>query len=166
MELLDRHPKTTATVALLGLLAAIGFLVFQQVTKNQRPKGDLWFYNLKTDKLFPVSDMTLPPIDTESGPQTGVRAYVYSCGECTESEQFIAYLESMMPATKQAVEQQIKRTGAPTGIGAALEKNEGGLLVRAVEGTQWVPQLSPLGQQIMEVGRLQGGCPHPRPCIP
>ena len=164
---LNKHPKAAALVSILALVGAVGYLFYFQFSKNRRPEGDLWFYNLETGQLFPESDLSVPPIDTESGPGTGVRAYVYSCGDCANPDQrYVAYLETMVPQAKKAVEGYLKEFGTQTGIGMAIDKFEAGILVRAPEGIQWVPQMSPEGQRIIEKGRLGGGCTYPRPCLP
>ena len=166
-ELLNRHPKAAASMAVIALIGAVAFMFYSQATKNRRPKGDLWYYNTETRELFPESDLSVPPIDTVSGPNTGVRAYVYSCGDCSDPDQrYVAYLEYLVPRAKKAVEGQVAEFGDQVGIGMAMEKFESGIMVRAVDGTDWVPQLSPRGQQIIEEGRLSGGCEHPRPCVP
>ena len=53
-----------------------------------------------------------------------------------------------------------------TGIGFALEKLPYAVLVRSPDDDAWYPQSSPEGQAVVEIGRLKGGCTHPRPCVP
>ncbi len=166
MDFLNRWPKTTGLIAAGASILAVGFLIIHSIRSNQRPKGDLWFYDVKAKRLFPASDLSVPPIDTPSGSRTGVRAQVFSCGDCSESSRFIAYLEMLTPDGKRAVEAQMKNNGSRTGIGFALEKLPYAVLVRSPEDDAWYPQSSPEGQTVVQAGRLKGGCPHPRPCVP
>lgn len=166
MDFLNRWPKTTGVIAIGAFILAIGFLITHYVHSNQRTKGDLWFYDVKAKRLFPASDLSVPPINSPSGPGTGVRAQVFSCGDCSEQNRFIAYLEMLTPDGKQAVEAQMKSSGSQTGIGFALEKLPFAVLVRSPDDEAWYPQSSSEGQAIVDAGRLKGGCPHPRPCVP
>ena len=166
MDFLERWPKTSVAVTAAALILAVVSLANYFIRGNQRPKGDLWFYDIKARRLFPASDLGVPPIDSPSGPGTGVRAQVFSCGECTEKERFIAYLETLTPQGKELVEAQVKANGNRTGIGFALEKQPYAVLVRLVDDETWYPQASAEGQALMQAGRLRGGCQHPRPCVP
>ena len=154
------------TVAALCIAAAVALMIQRGFNANKRPKGDLWFYNLKTHQLFPASDLSVPPIDTKAGPGTGVRAHVFTCAADAKPTNFIAFLEKLIPGMKREVEAEMKQGGGQTGIGFALEKRQGGILVSAVEEEQWFPKFSPEGMEIMEAGRMKGGCPHPTPSVP
>ena len=165
-DFLNRWPKLTMTLAGLGLAASVAFLIQRGLNANKRPKGDLWFYNLKTHQLFAVSDLSVPPIDTKSGPGTGVRAHVFTCAADSKPTNFVAYLEKLAPETKREVEADLKQDRGQMGIGFALERRQGGVLVSAVEEEQWFPKFSPEGVQIMEAGRMKGGCLHPMPSAP
>jgi len=116
--------------------------------------------------LFPASDLSVPPIDTKSGPATGARAYVFTCAGDAKPTNFIAFLEKLTPEMKREVEAEVKQGSGQMGIGFALEKRPAGILVSAVEQEQWYPKFSPEGLQIMAAGRSKGGCPHPQPSLP
>ena len=91
--MLERWPKLTAVLAVLAIGAAVAFLFFQNRNSNRRPVGDIWYYDLKTKVLFAASDVSVPPIDTKSGPGMGVRAYVYTVeGDPNPTNRFIAFL--------------------------------------------------------------------------
>jgi len=59
----------------------------------------LWFYDLGSKQLFIASSKLVPPIDAPSGPLSdgspaGVRAYVFTCGDCADPDKrFIGWLE-------------------------------------------------------------------------
>jgi hypothetical protein len=163
----NRWPKLTATLAILTVVAAVGYLIQQTFQANRRPKGTIWFYNLKTRTLFAASDLSVPPIDTESGPATGVRAYVYATGDgANPGNRFIAFLETLAPETKRDVEADLKRKGTPTGIGFLLEKRAGGILVSSPEVIEWHPKFSQEGAEIMKAGKKKGGSARIRLCLP
>lgn len=167
MEALNRWPKTSAALAILAIVGAAFLVVRHYATLDKRPKGDLWFYDLKSGELFAESDLSVPPIDTDSGPGMGVRAWVFSCKDCAAPKQrFIAYLEILNPAAKKAVEQDVIDGKATTGIGVLIDKHPQSVLVRAVEGGDWYMQPSPQGLAIMEAGRKKGGCKRPLVCLP
>ena len=165
-DLLNRWPKLAMTLAVLGIVTSIALLIQRGLNANKRPAGDLWFYNLKTHQLFPASDLSVPPIDTKSGPGTGVRAHVFTCAADSRPTNFIAFLEKLIPEARREVEEELKQGGGQMGIGFALERRQGGILVSAVEEERWFPKSSPEGLRIMEAGRMKGGCPHPKPSLP
>src|SRR6266487_267071 len=94
---LNRWPKLVWTIAIICIVAASASLIQRTINANKRPKGEIWFYNLKTHQLFPASDLGVPPIDTKSGPGTGVRAHVYTCDTGPNPKNFIAFLEKLTP---------------------------------------------------------------------
>ena len=165
-DLLNRWPKLAVTLATLCIAVTGYFLIHRSLNANKRPKGDLWFYNLKTHQLFPASDLSVPPIDTKSGLGTGVRAYVFTCDTGSNPTNFIAFLETFTPEVKREVEEELKRGNGQMGIGFALERRRGGILVSSPEVEQWFPKFSQEGWQIMEAGRMKGGSPHPKPSLP
>lgn len=163
----ERWPRLTALLAVLATAAALTYLVYQNVHARRRPAGNIWFYDLKTRALFPASDVSVPPIDTRSGPGMGVRAYVYSVEDGPNpTNRFIAFLETLSPETKREVEAELKKTGTRIPIGFALEKRMAGVLVSAPDPIEWHPKFSPEGYEIMEAGKRKGGSERIRPNLP
>jgi hypothetical protein len=163
----ERWPKTTASMAALVLVAAVAHFIYQGATGRRRPEGQIWYYNLKTQELFTASDLSVPPIDTKSGPATGVRAYVYVPEDRPDpTNRFIAFLETLTPELKREVEQDLKNTGQQLGIGFGLEKKTDGILVSSPDVIAWVPKFSPEGIEIMEAGKAKGGTAGIKPCLP
>ena len=153
-------------ILLLVVLAAALFLI-KKVPTSGRPEDQLWFYNEITGQLFAASDLSIPPIATTSGPGTGVRAWVFSCGDCLNpDERFIGYLEKMRPNTKKIMDEEIAKTGASMGIGQLIDKYSSGILVRSPNKKNWVPRTSLAGQAIIGNSVKIGNCSHPRPCLP
>jgi hypothetical protein len=161
----ERSPRLGTALAVLAAAAAVSYFVFQTARSNRRPEGTIWVYDLKTRSLFPASDVSVPPIDTKSGPGMGVRAYVYA-PEDDPTNRFIAFLETLTPDTKQEIEGDLKKTGTRVPIGFAIEKRVGGILVSSPEPIEWRPKFSPEGMEIMEAGKRKGGTDRIRPCLP
>jgi len=116
---------------------------------------------------LPLQTQASPPIETTSGPGTGVRAWVFSCGDCANpDERFIGYLEKMHPNTKKFMDEEIAKTGASMGIGQLIDKYSSGILVRSPNKKNWVPRISPAGQAIIGNSLKTGDCSNPIPCLP
>jgi len=89
------------------VLLAIGSLIWMIFFMTEGGSGDhqgpyrgatFWFYDLNTKELYIAprdsKSPTKAPSDEGKDTMSGVRAYVFSCGECgDESKRFIGYLE-------------------------------------------------------------------------
>ena len=151
--------KLMTTVVALAAIAAAGYWI---TSPNKRPNGEIWFYDLKTHQLFTASDLSVPPIDTKSGPETGVRAYVCTCDADPKStNRFIAYLEKFTPELKQVVGEDMKRRGGQPPNGMLLDRHPGGILVSSPEVEHWFPNDSDKGRRLVEMGKKKGGCANP-----
>ncbi len=152
---------------LLLIVLVVALLFVRKTPTSGRPEGQLWFYNEITGQLFAASDLSIPPIETLSGPGTGVRAWVFACGDCSNpNERFIGYLEKMHPNTKKIMDQEIAKTGASMGIGKLIDKYSSGILVRSPNKTHWVPRTSAAGQAIIGNSLKIGNCSNPMLCLP
>jgi hypothetical protein len=76
----------------------------------QRPPSQTYYYDLTNGQLFADDQYAFPPIPAPSGKKTpdgrdaGVRAYVFSCGDCNdEKTRFIGYLETLTPEAKETI---------------------------------------------------------------
>jgi hypothetical protein len=162
-----RLSKAAILLLLIVIVAAAGYLGSFFFRAPRRPKSLAWFYNERTAALFTAVDQMIPPIDTESGAGTGVKAYIFTCGDCNDSSQrFIAFLEKMTPEGKEAVISQIKNDKSGVGLGFAMEKLELAVLVRSLENQEWYLKFSSEGQMVMASGKKRGGCENPLLCLP
>ena len=153
-----------AFVVAVSVLAYLGMQLF---SGPKRPKSLIYFYNEKTKTLLADSDQLLPPIKTESGPGTGVKAYVYTCDSLNNrSERFIAFLEKMTPEGQQAAAKELKNDKSGIGFGMAMDKLGSSILVRRLQDETWYPKTTPEGVALMEAGIKSGGCVHPILCLP
>jgi hypothetical protein len=165
--LFQKHPRTTLALVLLLTMAALAHLGLQMFSGPKRPKNLVYFYNLETKALFAASDRLLPPIRTESGPDTGVKAYVYTCDSRDDpSKRVIAYLEKMTPDGQRAATQALKNDTSGIGLGLAMDKLGSSILVRSLQDETWYPKNSPQGLAIMAAGIKSCGSDHPIICLP
>lgn len=99
-----QDPKIGGTVAAVLLITAVTLILTQKGDSRGFVVTGAYYYDLNTKKLFDGPREELLPIDAPSGPlqaaepadigkKAGVKAYVYSCGECKEGEWFIGLLE-------------------------------------------------------------------------
>lgn len=116
-----------AALVVAGIVVAIGGGDGRKST-SLSAREKLWFYDLGSKELFAGPAKERPPVKATSG-EDGVRAYVFSCGQCSESEQFIGYLENFEDVTPKP------------GENAMIASNRGHL-IRAVDGTEWFPAIS------------------------
>ncbi len=136
----------------------------------------VWYYDLNTQELFAADRTLVPPIEAPSGPAedgglAGVRAYVFSCGDCSDSsERFVGWVEKYTADVRRAIRVQ-------TGIASEEEMSgptlppprwEEGHLIRAVENTEtgWVQASSGAGQAIKDQAMQRCESGQPTPCFP
>ncbi len=86
------------TVAALVLIVGIGLIVVRGAGGPDRrgapaPQSN-YFYDLGTGELFTQPVAALPPVTAPSGGE-GVRAFVFTCGECTPSQLVVGYLQRL-----------------------------------------------------------------------
>lgn len=119
----------------------------------------LYFYDLQSGELFEAPVESKAPIDAPSGANNGVRARVFACGECTSSDRTPAYLEKYTDQAKAAIQAG----------NADATANPNAMLIRAVDGDQWVPSASQAGSEIVSQAIQRLGCNaenRPRECFP
>ncbi len=135
-----------------------------------------WFYDLNTGELFTASADAIPPIDAPSGPlrvgggPAGVRAYVFTCGECDDASRFVGYIETYSPAASRQMRAARQRANSERrSIDFLLLDREArkGRLVKRVNDTQWVPAYGELGARIVtSVVRRCAQGQQVKPCLP
>jgi hypothetical protein len=142
---LNNNPAVMTIAAIVVLLICLAVL-FRTVSGGGGggPAGDgVYFYNLNTDEVFKQPFDAVPPVTTDSGPATGVRAYVYSCGACKPSEWTVAYVEMYPEAARDVIVNQ------PDSF-AAYDALDSGRMVRTLDSEEWVPAQSQRGLDITD----------------
>lgn len=95
-----KNNTALVSVVLIAAIVGIVYLCYRQIAPAQQ-YGDTWFYDTNTKEVFRARDQ-IPPISHGGTAGAGVRAYVFSCGECWEKgNRFVGYLETF-PAQAQA----------------------------------------------------------------
>jgi len=186
-EWLNKNSAPVTIVSIFLLIMALGAIVWQmKPTQYEYEPVDVWYYDLNTGELFPEKSNRIPPVETPSGPvgsqdmPAGVRAYVFSCGECTRDEMYIGWLEMFTKEAKEKIE--ATRQGGEDGeyvpddmmMMEEMMWEEGQLIqagktldVEEELKSGWVSQNSDPAFMIMEVA--QGRCGeerYPQTCLP
>jgi hypothetical protein len=109
----------------------------------------------KIGAISPPDGGTYDKYPWGSGP-AGVKAYVFSCEDCSdEVSRFIGYLETIPPELAAKVKQASENPDASMDIMLAMETQT---LVMSPDDPKkrWVPQASQPGQTI--ISRINGRC--------
>lgn len=105
-NLLNRRQAILLPVLLAILFASVGVTVYPYLRRGPRYEGPAtaFYYDLGDGQLFEGPIDRPPPIRPPSGATQsngspgGVRAYVFSCGECKDaSSRFVGYLLTQTP---------------------------------------------------------------------
>lgn len=109
----NNNSAVATVLAVLALVVALAVLVW--TSGGGKPRGapsQQWFYDLGSGELYEAPMDSIPPIETESGPENGVKAIVYSCSSC-DSDRQIAWIEKYKPdARKKLMEFRAKQKEA------------------------------------------------------
>lgn len=159
MAMTDRPAVLAAAVVALlvgGWLIYNG--VFRSNIRGQTPK-QMWFYDVGEGKLYTVAFGELSPTDAPSGPGNGVKAYVFTCGSCSDAK--AVYLEKYTPEARQQMARYDQATEAEQQAIFQLARR-GTLVARtpdAGQEPQWVSSTSEQGSQIIGIywGMCGGG---------
>ncbi len=136
-DLIQKNPLVGYGVgaACIGIAIAYSFTggEAEQLTEYE------WWYDLDSKSFFqgPVGD--LPPIASKSGPDKGLKAYLYTCSSCDDkASRFVGYLEMYTPEAKA-----VRSDRAREDVFMA------GQLIRKPDDAQWVPLRSEQGKALM-----------------
>jgi len=110
-------------------------------TPNIAEQND-WFLDLKTGKLFAAKGTNIPPIDAESGSGQGVRAIVVGCGDCSEANRTIAYIQMFTDEARAIKAMPLSKN--PDEHLSRMEKLQQGTLVAQPAAAGKVPRWTPM----------------------
>jgi hypothetical protein len=137
-----------------------------------------YFYDLSNGQLFAADTSALPPIPAPSGKKTpdgrdaGVRAIVFSCGDCKDEKQrYIGYLETFTPEAKETMISMMKQIStAPSSMPATQGMQDPMMYGRMIMDPQkpgWLTMDSPAaGKLIQESMGKCGPGKYPAQCFP
>jgi len=155
----------------LDIAAAHGQEGSRRSVQPARRNDRAWFFDLNTNQLFVDDVRAIPPITAPSGPRAGVRAYVFTCGDCNDAKQrFIGYLETYTPdAARQLADARRSLESDPQSVDYLMVARDAraGRLIRRPNDADWTPAHSEAGVAI--ITSLARRCPQGtriRPCLP
>ena len=165
-----RHRRDAAAAAIILTFIVLAFVVYDRFAisrdpARQAPPSHLYYYDLRSTAAEPMDRVFVGPFETfaraeapsketlDDGLPAGVRAWVFSCGDCADPKQrFLGYLEMYTKESRDrtmAVWQysttQPSSTDAMRDQWTAAQK---GHLVRAVDDETWHPEFSEGGVAI------------------
>jgi hypothetical protein len=120
MPFIYHHPATTIIVSLL-IISLCGWFMDKQFTEKKEepipqfftPPEMVYFYDVDNAEVFTHTLADPPPVRTpkqaaEDPEPKGVRAFIYSCGQCTPDKWFIAYVERFNATAQDAWQRRIE----------------------------------------------------------
>lgn len=127
-----------------------------------------WYYDLGTGELFVGPDSAIAPIEAESGVNQGVRAYIYTCGDCSSEQRKLIYLSKMTEEAKQALSTSIAQPGVESEATRIVDEGERVAMPPQNPGAPvtWVAATSPQGRSIMAALRTMCNGSIGKPCLP
>jgi hypothetical protein len=162
---MNNNSAVVTIMAVVILILSLGFIIIQARPRSYTPRiVDVYYYDLGTGQTYLAKSNEIPPIPAPSG-KLGVRAHVFSCGDCSNpSDHFIGWLEMY---TREAKEQLTNPQPPDPNGPPAYDVWERGHLVRAPDVDKWVPANGEEGFKIMEAMQTKcGSGGQPRPCFP
>ena len=184
---INNNSAVVTVGAVVVLVLALGFIIYQNSGSMTPRVVDMYYYDMNTGEIFLGQSDQVPPIDAPSGladgQPAGLRAYVFSCGECPSSDQivgstassleqqntFVGWVEKYTEEARQAMEQAEQGEQSPEEEQAAYEAYERGEVVKRPGDPEsaWVHIDSDEGLRIQE--SISQKCPGdelPNPCYP
>jgi len=162
MGKVDKSQAIKVVVAGVVLLVAVVMIVSRLGGPSAPKQVSRWFYDVGSGELYTEANQVLPPIARESGSQ-GVLAHVFACGECTEANRKLAFIEMFTEEGKAYAinPPEDDMSGVNPGRQVAWEPASG-------EQPQWVGAHTEFGQQIvMSIAQLRRQCQEGfQPCTP
>lgn len=100
---INQHSMMVTVVMLAVIALSVTAILWPGGGRSRPLRRPIYFYDLGTGSLFVAPNTEVPPITAPSG-KMGVRAYVYSCGDCgDEAQRFIGYLETYTPEAQRTM---------------------------------------------------------------
>lgn len=147
---MNNNPATALAAVVALLIVSLAVLVTQLGGTGGGPTP-VYFWDLDAGEPFEAPADAMPPVDAPSG-GVGVRAHLYTCGECT-AEEWFGYLETHSDRARRMYAETGDLPGAPDD-----------LLVRRLDGDEWVALESRAGDAVLDV--VYERCESPGPCEP
>ncbi len=168
-EKINENSGLVSAAAILILLAALVAVAYSTGLIGSAPEEghrQVYYMNVATNQTFAASTEEIPPITTPEGhEEAGVRAYLFTCGECKPGEWF-GYLEKFSDEYKRSLaDGSLEKMPPPRRADMRMESQ----LIRPLESerTDWVGSLSSEANQIkLKVAKTCGEGTKPTECLP
>ncbi len=165
---LDEHRGAVAAGLTAMILLCTAFVAGgSPASAFDRNDPVIWYYDLNQQELFAASyqGSTLPATTDSAGAPGGVRAFVFSCGDCDSGAMFVGYLEKFTEQAEHA-RKQLDDLDSAADEQELWQQVSEGRFIRTTETDEWVLYDSPDGRHIR--GRTLNRCnPNPtRACHP
>ncbi|MBI1373543.1 MAG: hypothetical protein GC159_12510 [Phycisphaera sp.] len=154
----NQNSAAVTVGAVVLLVISLAIIINQGRSPTPPPPGEAYYYDLVSKEYFTDEATKIAPIINPATGNEAVRAHFFTCGECSESERFVGYLEKYTPEAKQQLETN------PESFEFYEEAFLGRLYAPAPSETAdpavaetWVDAETPPGFKIVE--DLQGKCP-------
>jgi hypothetical protein len=157
----NKHSTVMTIVVLVILAMALGYLLYSREPESGGVP-DAYFYDTGStaadplDRLYALKGNDVPPIAAPSNTGSdrapaGVRARVYSCGDCRDrASLYIGFVETNSPRAKDAISAMQKAgeqaKGSLPGLMAAIDE---GNTIAVLPDLKWVRKRSQEGLKIL-----------------
>lgn len=171
-DTMNNNSAVVTIVAVVILVLSLGFIIMNSNKKGPRRVVELYYYDMNTGELFVGPSDQYAPIDAPSGPTAdgqpaGVRAYVFSCGDCSDkSSHYIGYLERYSPEAKERIRRMNENPESLSEEDHYYDYDQG-RFVMVPDKTSWLEANSEAG--IEAASQVTASCPEdsiPRSCYP
>lgn len=140
----------------LVAVAFAGWRVYAILGGGMAPPTSYYYYDTVSGELMTAGASNVPPI--VKGGNECVRAYVFTCDNCSEEARFVGFYEKYTPDVRA----ELASTSDPVAAMAAAA-NRG--LLQSIDGEQWFPAGSEESLAILERLRCPDGT-NAKPCLP
>ncbi len=166
-----------------GAASVLALVVLIMALSGGKPRSRVvtqaWYLDLNSRKLFPGPIREVPPIPAPSGAYQGgnggALAHVFGCGDCSESDRRIAFLEVYTPKAAALLKADIERrskaepSGPPAGYTESQAIADGHFI--AGEDLKWVLMRDPKAREVRKsIDRFRDDCKAKgamlTPCLP
>jgi hypothetical protein len=157
-ETLNRHPRITAGVIAVILLAAVCFFWSSGIGgSGAGTSGTLSYFSIDDGKSWFADDAKKIPTFQKGG-KDAVRAYVYKCPDGTK---FVSHLERYTPEAKKMLEASSGSRSQSTDLTALQRIQSTGIEVKAPGQPNWVKLSDQKAAAILTPKCPGGGEPEP-----
>ena len=160
---MNENQPIVAGVVILILLLSFARIMCTLMGDNRAPRiTEFFYYDVNTGNLFVANYEAVSPIaapsdiDNNTGRLNGVRAFVFSCTDCSDPDTYmIKYLQRYTPKAKEAHEKMLAGEMSDEYMYISPEEESE---IKRPGDENWVPSISEEANKIMEEA-YQERCP-------